>query len=174
MKLLIVIDMQNDFVSGILGTPEARAIVPAVAAKVREYIKNGDKVIYTRDTHFDNYLDTAEGKKLPVPHCIKFSEGWQIVPEVYEFGSPVVDKISFGYDGWRYYFSTMGWDNIDSIELVGVCTGICVISNAMILKAHYPEKPISVDGSCCACVTPESHKNALEAMKMCQIDVIGE
>lgn len=173
MKLLIVVDMQNDFVSGVLGTPEAQAIVPSVAAKVREYIKNGDKVIYTRDTHFDNYLDSAEGKKLPVPHCIKYSEGWQIVPEVYEFGSAVIDKTTFGYTGWNI-FPVGGIGHFESIELVGVCTGICVISNAMILKANFPETPIVVDASCCACVTPESHKNALEAMKMCQINVVGE
>lgn len=170
MKLLIVVDMQNDFVSGALGTPEARAIVPAVAAKVKEYVKNGDKVIYTRDTHFDSYLDTAEGKKLPVPHCIMYSEGWQIVPEVYEFGSPVVDKITFGYTGWRVHPCSIG--EYDSIELVGVCTGICVISNAMIIKAMYPETPIIVDSKCCACVTPESHETALAAMRLCQIDVI--
>lgn len=171
MKLLIVIDCQHDFIDGVLGTPEARAIVPAVAAKVRHYVKNGDKVIYTRDTRFDNYLDTAEGQKLPVPHCIKFSEGWQIVPEVYEFGSPVVDKITFGYTGWSVY-PMGGIDKYESIELVGVCTGICVINNALILKALAPETPIIVDSSCCACVTPESHENALTAMQLCQIDVI--
>lgn len=171
MKLLIVVDMQHDFVDGVFGTPEARAIVPAVAAKVHEYIKNGDKVIYTRDTHFDNYLDTAEGKNLPVPHCIKFSEGWQIVPEVYEFGSPVVDKTTFGYTGWNV-FPVGGIENYESIELVGVCSSICVISNALILKSIYPETPIMVDSHCCACVSPESHKNALAAMAMCHINII--
>lgn len=170
MKLLIVIDMQNDFVSGVLGTPEARAIVPAVAAKVKEYVKNGDKVIYTRDTHFNNYLDTAEGKKLPVPHCIRYSDGWQIVPEVYEFGSLVIDKITFGYTGWRVL--DVGFEQFESIELVGVCTSICILSNAIILKNIFPETPIIVDSKCCACVTPESHETALAAMRMCQIDVI--
>ena len=173
MKLLIVVDMQNDFVSGVLGTSEARAIVPAVAAKVKEYVKNGDKVIYTRDTHFDNYLDTEEGKKLPVPHCIKYSEGWQIVPEVYEFGSPVVDKITFGYTDWGIFaYLKYGFANFESIELIGVCTGICVLSNAIIIKNAYPEIPVAVDSKCCACVTPESHETALAAMRLCQIDVI--
>ena len=176
MKLLVVIDMQNDFIDGALGTPEAVAIVPNVAKKVKEYIKNGDKVVYTRDTHFANtYMESLEGKNLPVPHCIKYSEGWQIRPDVYEFGSPVFDKVTFGFDGWMHHLT---YDNIidinelESIELVGLCTDICVISNAMVLKSQFYETPIIVDGSCCAGVTPESHKNALEAMKMCQINVI--
>lgn len=172
MKILIVVDMQNDFIDMALGTPEAQAIVPNVKAKVKQYIENGDKVIYTRDTHFENYLETQEGKRLPYPHCIKYSEGWQIRPEVYEFGCPIVDKITFGYSAWYSYFSLIDCKNLESIEIVGLCTDICVISNAMLLKASFPETPISVDSSCCAGVTPASHKNALEAMKTCQIDII--
>ena len=176
MRLLVVVDMQNDFIDGALGTPEAQAIVPNVRAKVKQYVENGDKVVYTRDTHTADYLNTAEGKKLPVPHCIQFTEGWEIRPEVYEFGSEIIDKVTFGFHDWAYHLTYKGvindFSEIDSIELVGLCTDICVISNAMILKAQFYETPIIVDSSCCAGVTPESHKNALEAMKMCQIEVI--
>lgn len=182
MKVLIVVDMQNDFVDGVLGTPEAQAIVSNVAKKVEEYANNDDIVIYTKDTHYDNYLDTMEGKKLPVPHCIKGTYGWgisQTVDIMYDRAF-VVDKPTFGYLGWERTLNDAiisvyeKYTEIDSIELIGLCTDICVISNAMILKAAYPETPIIVDASCCAGVTPQSHKNALEAMKMCQIDVVGE
>ena len=182
MKVLIVVDMQNDFVDGVLGTPEAQAIVSNVAKKVKEYANNDDIVIYTKDTHYDNYLDTMEGKKLPVPHCIKGTYGWgisQAVDIMYDRAF-VVDKPTFGYLGWERTLNDViisvyeKYTEIDSIELIGLCTDICVISNAMILKAAYPETPIIVDASCCAGVTPQSHKNALEAMKMCQIDVVGE
>lgn len=175
MKLLVVIDMQNDFIDGVLGTPEALAIVPNVAKKVKEYIENGDTVVYTRDTHFENtYMESLEGKNLSVPHCIQYSGGWQIRPDVYEFGAPVIDKVTFGFDGWMHhltYNNIIDVKTLESIELVGVCTDICVISNAMILKAQFYETPIIVDSSCCAGVTPKSHNNALEAMKMCQISV---
>lgn len=176
MKLLVVVDMQNDFIDGALGTPEAVAIVPNVAAKVKQYVKNGDKVVYTRDTHFSHtYAESLEGKNLPVPHCMQYSEGWQLRPEVYELGSPIFNKVTFGFDGWMHHLT---YDNIidpnelESIEIVGLCTDICVISNAMILKAQFHETPIIVDSSCCAGVTPESHENALNAMKMCQIEVV--
>jgi nicotinamidase-related amidase len=175
MKLLVVIDCQNDFIEGELGTPEAQAIVPNVKAKVKQYVENGDKVVYTRDTHTKDYLNTAEGKKLPVPHCIKFTKGWEIRPEVYTFGAPVIDKVTFGYDAWMHYLSyndIIDVNEVESIEIVGLCTDICVISNAMILKAQFHETPIIVDSSCCAGVTPESHIRALEAMKMCQIEVL--
>lgn len=177
MKLLVVVDMQNDFIDGALGTPEALAIVPNVARKVKQYVKNGDKVVYTRDTHFANtYMESLEGKNLPVMHCIKYSTGWELRPEVYEFGSTIFDKITFGFDDWMHHLTydniIENIDDLESIEIVGLCTDICVISNAMILKAQFHQTPIIVDSSCCAGVTPESHKNALEAMKMCQINVI--
>lgn len=177
-KVLIVIDMQHDFIDGALGSPEARAIVPAVAAKVAEYKAMDDAVIlYTRDTHFENYLDTQEGKYLPVPHCIRDTEGWQIVPEVYTEESYLVDKMSFGcmhlgQDVWYALGEKLGQYGVESIELCGVCTDICVVSNALILKASFANEPIIVDSKCCAGVTPEKHEAALEVMRSCQIEVI--
>ncbi len=179
MKTLIVVDMQNDFIDGALGTPEARAIVPNVKKKIEEYKQRmGDEIIFTRDTHYNNYMETLEGKNLPVKHCIRDTYGWQIHDEVKPRHNPnlcfdreiVVDKVAFGKFDLPGYVRGF----TDSIELVGLCTDICVISNAMILKAYFPEIPIIVDTSCCAGVTPESHKNALEAMKMCQIEIRGE
>lgn len=173
MRLLVVVDMQNDFIDGALGTREAQAIVPKVAEK----IKNWDgKIIFTRDTHFADYADTQEGKKLPVPHCIKGTFGWEISDRLEADGDCVIlDKPTFGsVELAESLKSAAGAEEIEGIELVGLCTDICVISNALLLKAFYPEIPISVDAACCAGVTPESHRNALEAMKMCQIDVINE
>jgi nicotinamidase-related amidase len=176
MKVLIVVDMQHDFVDMALGSPEAKAIVPAVAAKVAEYKKNG-VIIYTRDTHFDNYMDTMEGKHLPVPHCIANTLGWQIVPEVYDCDSEIIDKYTFGsYNLVNEIFPACGRKfgntDIESIELCGVCTDICVISNALILKSVFMDTPIIVDSKCCAGVTPEKHEAALEVMRSCQIEVI--
>lgn len=171
MKMLIVIDCQNDFIDGALGTKEAQAIVPNVKKKIEEYKARGDKVIFTRDTHNENYLDTREGKHLPVKHCIRNTHGWQITGELDTSGCEIIDKNTFGYTQWYMY--GIG-HYIEEIEIVGLCTDICVISNAMILKATFPEIKITVDASCCAGVTPESHKRALDAMKMCQIDIIGE
>lgn len=167
MKTLIVIDMQNDFIDGALGTKEAEAIVENVKSKINSYKENNGRVIFTRDTHGSNYLDTPEGKKLPVTHCIKGTKGWEIADGLYFDGCEVIDKPSFGFTGWYKY-------SFDEIELIGLCTDICVVSNALILKALFPESDISVDASCCAGVTPESHKAALLTMKMCQIDVRGE
>lgn len=164
MKTLIVIDMQNDFITGSLGTREAVAIVDNVKNKVAEYKAKGDEIIFTRDTHKPNYLETSEGKKLPVEHCIEGTEGWQIFGGLMVEGAEIIDKPSFGFTGWDKYKFT-------EIELVGLCTDICVVSNALILKALFPEIKISVDESCCAGVTPETHRAALETMKMCQIDV---
>ncbi len=169
MKTLIVVDMQKDFIDGALGTKEAVAIVPNVVKKIQEYRDRGDQIIFTRDTHQKNYLETQEGKKLPVEHCIEGTEGWQITKELeVKAEDIVINKVTFGHV----------WDkNVikgDEIELVGLCTDICVISNALGLKAVLPETPIKVDASCCAGVTPQSHSNALEAMKMCQIDVNNE
>ena len=170
MKILCVIDMQNDFIDGALGTAEAVAIVGNVRDKIDLYRKNGDKVIFTRDTHYDNYMQTAEGSKLPVPHCIKGSDGWQISSELEVGDSRVIDKPTFGSVELAEYIRQL--EDIDQIELVGLCTDICVISNALVLKANMPETPICVDSSCCAGVTTDSHNNALSAMKMCQIEII--
>ena len=170
--LLLVIDMQNDFIDGALGTKEAQAIVPAVIRRVREF--NGD-ILYTRDTHFEDYMETQEGKSLPVPHCIKGSKGWEIQEDLerlrVEKGSDVLNKITFGSKELPAYLAEHYPEGLASVELVGLCTDICVISNAMLLKAFFPELPVSVTAACCAGVTPESHENALNAMKMCQIAV---
>lgn len=163
-RTLIVIDMQNDFITGSLGTKEAEAIVPFVRKKIDEYKNFGGEIIYTRDTHTENYLNTSEGKKLPVVHCIKGTNGWQIAEGLYEEGAEIIDKPSFGYTGW-------GTKKFEKVELCGLCTDICVVSNALILKALFPEAEFSVDASCCAGVTPKTHLAALETMKMCQIDV---
>lgn len=177
-RTLIVIDMQNDFVTGPLGTEEARSIVPNIKAKIDEYIKNGDEVIFTRDTHDEDYLNTNEGKHLPVPHCIDDTEGWQVVPELDIPECEHIEKFTFGWPFWRYI---KDWNSeiryaryLEEIELVGVCTDICVVSNALILKSMYPQSKITVDASCCAGVTPETHKAALTVMKSCQIEVVNE
>lgn len=163
-KTLIVVDMQNDFIDMALGTKEAVAIVPKVKAKIEEYVKNGDEIIFTRDTHSENYLETNEGKKLPVPHCIKGTKGWEIAAGLYVEGAKIIDKPNFGWKNWEN-------ENFTEVELVGLCTDICVVSNALIIKAAFPEIPVSVDSSCCAGVTPESHEAALKTMGMCQIEV---
>ena len=172
-KVLIVVDMQNDFIDGALGTPEAQAIVPAVAAKIKEYKENGDLVVYTMDTHEGDYLETQEGKNLPVPHCMHGTEGWKIKEGLIEEHDVFVLKNTFG--SWELPMVvnklTKAVDP-ESIEVIGLCTDICVISNVMVLKAWYEEVPFIVDSACCAGVTPESHQNALNAMKMCQIKII--
>lgn len=170
-ELLIVVDMQNDFVTGVLGTPEAQAILPKVVEKVKTAIDNGVEVIFTQDTHGENYLSTQEGKKLPVVHCVKGTQGWEIVPELKAFtaGRLTVEKPSFGSVQLAHIVGKGGYE---SIQLIGLCTDICVISNAMVLKAALPEVPISVDASCCAGVSPASHDDALAAMEMCQIDIL--
>lgn len=174
MKILVVIDMQNDFIDGSLGTNEAVAIVARVKAKIEEYRKRGDVVLFTRDTHPEHYMDTQEGKKLPVPHCIKGTYGWQISSALEVGDSPVFDKPGFGsYALVEGLAAFMEETQPDSIELIGLCTDICVISNAMMIKSRFTEIPVVVDGSCCAGVTPESHENALKAMEMCQIEVFG-
>ena len=165
MKTLIVVDMQNDFITDALGTKEAVAIVEKVKAKISACKANGDRIIYTRDTHTQDYLNTSEGKKLPVPHCIKGTRGWEIADGVYQDGCEIIDKPTFGYTGWCEM-------SFDEIEIIGLCTDICVVSNALILKATFPDANITVDSSCCAGVTPETHRFALETMKMCQINVI--
>lgn len=168
-QVLVVVDMQKDFIDGALGTAEAVAILPKVKEKIASF---DGEVLYTRDTHFENYMETQEGKNLPVPHCIKGSEGWQIDAELQSFITPdtkIFDKYTFGSAELGTYLA--GCNDISGITLIGLCTDICVISNAMIIKAYLPEVPITVDSACCAGVTPESHENALEAMKMCQIQI---
>ncbi len=168
-KALVVIDMQNDFIDGSLGTPEAQAIVLSVSERVKAAVQDGEKLIFTQDTHPKNYLQTAEGKKLPVEHCIKPSHGWALTSSLipYAKDAVVLEKPTFGATGLPQHVA-----GFDEITVIGLCTDICVISNAMLLKAFLPEAKICVDSKCCAGVTPESHLRALEAMKMCQIDVI--
>lgn len=168
MKYLIVVDMQNDFTIGSLGSVHAAAIIPNVLAKVKAF---PGKVIFTRDTHGDDYLHTQEGKKLPVIHCVKGSDGWQICDKLRPYVEQVVDKVTFGSVDLPHILSKES-EQIEEIELCGLCTDICVISNAMILKAAFPEVKITVDASCCAGVTMESHITALNAMKAVQIDVM--
>ena len=166
-KILIVVDMQVDFVSGSLGTKEAQAIVANVVEKVRAH--NGP-VIFTRDTHKREYLATQEGRNLPVEHCIRDTEGWQIVPELRDMAHDIVDKGTFGSVELARRLNAREGE-IEEIELVGLCTDICVVSNALLLKAHMPEVKISVDSRCCAGVTPEKHAAALETMRSCQIAI---
>uniref|UniRef100_UPI004055D755 cysteine hydrolase family protein n=1 Tax=Acetatifactor sp. TaxID=1872090 RepID=UPI004055D755 len=166
-KTLIVVDMQKDFVDGALGTKEAVAIVENVKKKIAKYQANGDEIIFTRDTHQADYLSTNEGKHLPVEHCIEGTDGWQIYEGLEVEGAVYVNKPTFGYLNWKEY-------NLEEVELIGLCTDICVVSNALIIKAMYPEIKVSVDASCCAGVTPESHEAALTTMRMCQVEVIGE
>ncbi len=172
MKLLVVVDMQNDFIDGALGTKEALQILPNVKKKIEEYRRLGYPVIFTRDTHKENYLETQEGKNLPVTHCIYQSKGWEIASILGSEDAKIVDKPTFGSLELAQYINSE-YPSMD-IELIGLCTDICVISNAIILKASNPETKITVDASCCAGVTPTSHKTALEAMKMCQITIMNE
>ena len=167
-RLLVVVDMQRDFIDGSLGTKEAQAIVPAVRDKVVTYQAEGWDVAFTLDTHEEHYLYTQEGKKLPIRHCIAETDGWELCEELGDFKGRYFEKNTFGSMELAQWAAKKGYEEI---ELVGLCTDICVISNAMLLKAALPEARIRVDGGCCAGVTPESHKNALEAMKMCQIEV---
>ena len=169
---LIVVDIQNDFVDGELGTGEAQAMIDAAAKRIRDF---SGKVFVTMDTHFENYMDTREGKKLPVPHCIKGTDGWQLNDRIREalYGKDfdVVEKHTFGSTELPKLIRSDAGDDEVSIELIGLCTDICVVSNALILKANFCESEVSVDASCCAGVTPETHRAALETMKMCQINV---
>ncbi len=170
--VLLVIDMQNDFIDGALGTAEAVAIVPNVKAKIESF---DGIVLFTRDTHETYYMDTQEGKNLPVPHCIRGTDGWQIRPELDALRkTEAIDKVTFGSSELGPILQKINEEEgISSITLIGLCTDICVISNAMLAKAFLPEVPIIVDASCCAGVTPEAHETALKAMEPCQIKVIG-
>ncbi len=174
-KFLVVVDIQKDFVDGALGTSEAVSIIDNAVGKIASF---DGKIFVTFDTHFENYMDTAEGKKLPVPHCIKGTDGWclneKIAAALYNKGCTAVEKLTFGSVELPTLIAAEAGDEDFSVELIGLCTDICVVSNALILKAAFPEKEISVDASCCAGVTPDTHNAALTTMKMCQIDVIGE
>lgn len=169
MKVLIVIDMQNDFIDGALGTKEAVTIVPRVKKKIDEYHAIGAPVFFTQDTHGDDYMQTQEGQRLPIPHCIMNTNGWQISSKLTrDIHDKIIRKGKFGYSNWGEFeeFSHA------EIEIIGLCTDICVVSNALILKALFPEAQIKVDAKCCAGVTLESHEAALTTMESCQIDII--
>lgn len=173
-KVLVVIDMQKDFVTGCLGSEEARAVLPEVEKKVNTF---DGEVIFTRDTHQTDYMQTQEGRKLPVIHCVEGSEGWQLMDELEQYRrahqAKVFDKVTFGSRQLGEALERMNeQEPIESITFIGVCTDICVISNAMLVKAFLPEVPLFVDSKCCAGVTPRSHENALNAMRACQIEVI--
>ena len=193
MKVLIVVDMQKDFVDGSLGTKEAQAIVPLVAKTIEQMASPDTVVIFTKDTHTDNYMSTLEGKNLPVPHCIKGTPGHSIVNEVFGAYINVINTYADAYEVYpmtninpikveKPTFGSMELQNvlfdinerlgIEEVTLMGLCTGICVMSNAILTKATLPEVSVNVIADCCACVTPESHKTALEAMKLCQINII--
>lgn len=193
MKVLIVVDMQKDFIDGSLGTKEAQAIVPLVAETIEQMAAPDTVVIFTKDTHPHNYMDTLEGKNLPVPHCVKDTAGHSIADEVFNAYLNVIDTYANAYEVYpiaeinpikieKPTFGSIELQNIlfdinerlgiEEVTLMGLCTGICVMSNAILAKATLPEVPVNVVADCCACVTPESHKTALEAMKLCQINII--
>ena len=170
-KILIVIDMQNDFIDAALGTKEAVAIVDAVKKKIWTYPARD--IIATMDTHGENYMETQEGKYLPVPHCIKGTKGWEIRPDIAELlkGAKIYEKPTFGSTALAADLKALSEEEEIELELIGLCTDICVVSNALLLKAAMPEVKISVDPTCCAGVTPEKHMAALETMRSCQIQV---
>ena len=168
-KVIVVVDMQNDFVDGALGTQEAQAIMPRLVEKLKAEQTADTALVFTMDTHGADYLETQEGKKLPVEHCIRGTAGWQIADALQPFvreAAAILEKPTFGATALPTVLA-----DYDEIEFVGLCTDICVISNALLAKAFYPEKRIRVDAACCAGVTPESHTNALSAMRMCQVEV---
>ena len=172
-KYLIVVDMQKDFVDGALGSKEACAIVPAAVRKIAGF---DGEIFATFDTHSDNYMDTAEGRKLPVPHCIKGTDGWKLDKDIAaaldKKGYTPVEKYTFGSVDLPELLRKAAGGEDFSVELIGLCTDICVVSNALLIKANFPEAPIAVIEDCCAGVTPEKHAAALETMRSCQIDII--
>mgnify|MGYP002471585234 FL=1 len=175
MKILIVVDMQNDFIDGVLGTKEAIGIVDNVVNKIKKF--NG-KIFVTLDTHQSNYMETFEGKKLPVPHCIRMTNGWILNEDIMKVldgkDYKIIEKRTFGSTKLVNEIRRIKGNDDIEIEFVGLYTDICVVSNVLLLKAYFPEVKMTVDANCCAGVTPESHKAALDTMKMCQINVIGE
>lgn len=173
-RYLIVVDMQNDFVDGALGTPEAAAIDPAVEQAVRAF---DGEVVFTYDTHGADYLATQEGSKLPVPHCIKGTPGWELTPGLDELrrerDARTFEKPTFGsVELARWLVERHAADPISSIELIGVCTDICVVSNALLIKAALPEVPLRVSAGLCAGATPEAHEAALTTLRSCQVEVV--
>ena len=168
-KLLVVVDMQNDFIDGALGTPEAAAVLGKVRARIERARREGETVVFTRDTHTANYLKTNEGKRLPVPHCIEGSFGHALADGLAEEGERIFDKPTFASLALGDFAAA---ENFASIELIGVCTDICVLSNALLLKALCPEADVIVRADCCAGVTPERHETALDSMRACQIDIL--
>ena len=170
-KILLVIDMQNDFIDGALGTPEAAAVVDRVAAEIGKY--PAEDVFATRDTHAENYLDTQEGRNLPVAHCVKGTSGWELNPKIAAAlgDAVIIDKPAFGSKELAERMARLAREDELDITLVGLCTDICVVSNALLIKAFLPETPVRVISACCAGVTPESHQAALSTMRMCQIQV---
>ena len=174
-KFLIVVDMQKDFIDGALGTAEAQAITGAAAERIRACRAAGYRVIATLDTHEANYMETSEGRHLPVPHCIRGTEGWALHPDIREAAGDalIVEKPTFGSTRLPGILrEEAGGEDPEAIELIGLCTDICVVSNALLLKAHYPEARIAVNAACCAGVTPEKHRAALETMRSCQIEIL--
>jgi nicotinamidase-related amidase len=196
-KVLVIVDMQNDFVDGALGTPEAQAIVPKVADYIREHVDENTVLLITKDTHNTNYMETLEGKNLPVAHCIKNTHGWELAPAIQEaiydtrekynsfdsyfpyVGDHIIEKPTFGSVDFQNLLYVLDEDTytgrvgqVEEITLMGLCTGICVLSNAILAKATFPEVPVRVVADCCACVTPTSHQTALDAMKLCQIEIV--
>ena len=170
MKVLAIIDMQKDFIDGALGTKEAIAIVPKVAARLAQAWADGETVVFTRDTHHADYLSTQEGQKLPVPHCLEGTDGWQIDAALAVEDAPVFDKPGFGSPALIEYLRSL--PALEGVEFIGLCTDICVITNAMMTKGALPEVPLSMRADCCAGVTPQSHETALQAMRMCQISIV--
>ena len=171
-KILLVIDMQNDFINGALGTPEAEAIVGRVAEEIRKYPT--ENAIATRDTHTEDYLNTQEGRKLPVVHCVRGTPGWKLHPEIAAAlkGAAIIDKPTFGSKELAEKLSLLSEQDDLEVTLAGLCTDICVVSNALLIKAFLPETPVRVIADCCAGVTPESHQAALDTMRMCQIEIV--
>lgn len=167
-RLLVVVDMQYDFITGALGSAAAEKIVPSVLSEIRTWVGANEEVVFTRDTHARDYLNTQEGRRLPVEHCVEGEKGWQILEELYT-GGRVFDKPTFGSISLGEYVRAGGYEEA---VLIGVCTDICVISNALLIKAFAPETRVCVRADCCAGVTKESHETALAAMRACQIDVI--
>lgn len=174
-KVLVVVDMQNDFVDGTLGTKEAVGIVENVVNKINDF---DGKILATLDTHQSNYMETSEGKKLPVIHCIRMTNGWLLNEDIMKAldgkDYKTIEKRTFGSTKLVNEIRRIKGNDDIEIEFVGLCTDICVVSNVLLLKAYFPEVKMTVDASCCAGVTLDSHKAALDTMKMCQIDVIGE
>ena len=173
-KYLIVIDMQNDFIDGALGSDNAVAIVENVKEKISSYPVN--QVIATKDTHDEDYLNSQEGKNLPIPHCIKNTEGWNLHHDIAELltNSKIYEKPTFGSIELATDMKAMSEKEDIEIEVIGLCTDICVVSNVMLFKAFMPEVKITVDASCCAGVTIERHLAALETMKSCQVEIIND